>query len=331
MNAAPTRAAKEALATDAQRAAADPAASVWVTASAGTGKTKVLTDRLLALLLAGTEPGKILCLTFTKAAAAEMANRLADRLATWASAPEADLSKDLALLLGRSASEAEAARARSLFARVLDTPGGMKIQTIHAFCQSLLGRFPVEAEIAPHFQVLDERTAAEMLEAARAEVLAGSQGPEGAETAADIAAITAHAHEQTFAELMEELIREGADPRAWPAAPGDPRAGGLRGAGRAALPAPGRRSRDARRGADRRRLPRRGPGAHGPRADRRGPGEGEREGGRKGRRGAGLAGRGGRRAHRGARRLHGGFPDRRGRAAQTASHQGRGGGGAGRR
>jgi ATP-dependent helicase/nuclease subunit A len=208
MNAAPTRAAKEALATDAQRAAADPAASVWVTASAGTGKTKVLTDRLLALLLAGTEPGKILCLTFTKAAAAEMANRLADRLATWASAPEADLSKDLALLLGRSASEAEAARARSLFARVLDTPGGMKIQTIHAFCQSLLGRFPVEAEIAPHFQVLDERTAAEMLEAARAEVLAGSQGPEGAETAADIAAITAHAHEQTFAELMEELIRE---------------------------------------------------------------------------------------------------------------------------
>ncbi len=203
-----TRAEKEAEATEAQRAAADPAASVWVTASAGSGKTKVLTDRLLSLLLEGTEPGKILCLTFTKAAAAEMANRLAERLADWASATDAVLTENLALLLGRPAEAAEAARARSLFARVLDTPGGMKILTIHAFCQSLLGRFPVEAGIAPHFQVLDERTAAEMLDAARAEVLAAAQGPGGAAATADIAAITAHAHEQTFTELLEELIRE---------------------------------------------------------------------------------------------------------------------------
>jgi len=139
----------------AQRKALDPSASVWVSASAGTGKTKVLTDRLLTLMLAGTEPSRILCLTFTRAAAAEMANRVNDRLASWTTMERGRLAQELVNLTGRHPHEEEIAHARQLFARVLDTPGGAKIQTIHAFCQSLLGRFPLEAQVPPEFTVLD--------------------------------------------------------------------------------------------------------------------------------------------------------------------------------
>ncbi len=136
----------------AQRVAADPGASVWVGASAGTGKTKVLTDRVLALMLAGSDPGRILCLTFTKAAAAEMSNRLNTRLAQWAVAPDGALAESLTELLGRAPDKDLSDRARRLFARVLDTPGGMKIETLHAFCQSLLRRFPIEARCRAPFR-----------------------------------------------------------------------------------------------------------------------------------------------------------------------------------
>jgi len=196
-----------------QRRAADPKASVWVAASAGTGKTKVLTDRVLTLLLAGTAPHKILCLTFTKAAAAEMANRIQRRLARWATATDADLASDLTRLLGRAPDEREPIRARRLFAQVLDAPGGMHMETIHAFCQSLLRRFPLEAEIAPHFQVMDERDAGELLEAAKLEVLAaardGGDGAPGSSPgqalARALALITRRIHETGFPELMAEL------------------------------------------------------------------------------------------------------------------------------
>ncbi|HSO41661.1 MAG TPA: UvrD-helicase domain-containing protein, partial [Rhodospirillales bacterium] len=146
-----------------QRAATDPQASVWVGASAGTGKTKVLTDRALRLMLSGTPPSKILCLTFTKAAAAEMASRIATVLGGWATAAEPELDAVLLSLLGRQPKDRERQRAHSLFPAVLDTPGGLKVLTIHAFCQSLLGRFPLEAGVAPHFSVMDERDAAEAL------------------------------------------------------------------------------------------------------------------------------------------------------------------------
>ena len=195
-----------AAASAAQRPAARPGDSVWVAASAGTGKTKVLTDRVLSLMLHGTAPARILCLTFTKAAAAEMSNRLADRLARWATMAEEQLSEDLADLLDAPPDSEMLARARKLFARVLDAPGGMKILTIHAFCQSLLRRFPLEAGIAPHFQVLDERSAAEMLQGAREEVLAGSEDDE--DTA--VAEVAVYAQEQSFQELMAGLIRERA-------------------------------------------------------------------------------------------------------------------------
>src|SRR5207248_7706048 len=114
-----------------QRQALGPEASVWVAASAGTGKTKVLTDRLLALMLDGTDPARLLCLTFTRAAAAEMANRVNARLAAWATMPPGQLAEELVALTGRFPDEYDTARARQLFARVLDIPGGAKIATIH--------------------------------------------------------------------------------------------------------------------------------------------------------------------------------------------------------
>ncbi|HET7281856.1 MAG TPA: UvrD-helicase domain-containing protein, partial [Sphingomicrobium sp.] len=116
---------------DAQARASDPAAHAALSASAGTGKTQVLTARVLRLLLQGARPESILCLTFTKAAAAEMANRIAARLAAWVRLKDSDLGSDL-LHLGESNDPKMRERARQLFARVLDCPGGLKIQTIHS-------------------------------------------------------------------------------------------------------------------------------------------------------------------------------------------------------
>src|SRR5262245_45027880 len=158
-----------------QRRAADPRHSAWVAASAGTGKTKVLSDRVLNLLLQGAPPQRILCLTFTRAAAAEMSTRLAASLASWAAEPESRLAAALAELTGEAPSGERLRAARRLFARVLDTPGGLRIETIHAFCQSLLARFPIEAGVAPHFQIAEEATARELLAEARSRVFAAAQ------------------------------------------------------------------------------------------------------------------------------------------------------------
>jgi ATP-dependent helicase/nuclease subunit A len=192
---------------DAQRRAADPSASVWVGASAGTGKTKVLTDRVLSLMLAGTLPQRILCLTFTKAAAAEMSTRIAQQLGAWARMDDEHLSQSLTKLLGNAPNAETSTRARRLFARVLDTPGGMNIQTIHAFCQSLLGRFPLEAGIAPHFSVMDERDAEEMLDAAMEELLANAGRHHNKQISNALSVITRHVREDRFAELMKMLSR----------------------------------------------------------------------------------------------------------------------------
>ena len=187
-----------------QRQASDPETSVWVGASAGTGKTKVLTDRVLSLMLRGTPPHRILCLTFTKAAAAEMSKRIADQLSEWTTLPADRLSQGLERLLGRTPTDDEAVLARQLFVRVLDTPGGMNIQTIHAFCQSLLGRFPLEAEIAPHFAVVDDRDAGEMLADAARRVLGGAEQA-GSRLANAVAVITAHVAETRFQALVQML------------------------------------------------------------------------------------------------------------------------------
>src|SRR5229473_128988 len=191
-----------------QQFATDGRMSVWVTASAGTGKTKVLTDRALNLLLGGSPPGRILCLTFTKAAAAEMANRINDRLSQWTTLADCALSQALVGVTGTSPDHALLEHARRLFAQVLDTPGGMKIMTIHAFCQSLLRRFPIEAEIAPHFEVMDERSAAEALGEAREAVLAMARSGDHTELAEALAEVTLHLPEQGFGDLLAALSLE---------------------------------------------------------------------------------------------------------------------------
>lgn len=159
-----------------QLAASDPEVSAFVSASAGSGKTTLLTDRLLRLMLAGAAPGRIQCLTFTKAAAAEMANKLNRRLGTWVTLPDAAL---LAELRGLAIPEPETrlGQARALFARVLDLPGGMRIGTIHAFCQALLRRFPVEAALSPHFAVLDDTEADQTWRDAREAMLEEAHTP----------------------------------------------------------------------------------------------------------------------------------------------------------
>src|SRR5688572_2412585 len=129
--------------TRAQRRAADPTASAWVSANAGTGKTHVLTQRVLRLMLAGTKPERILCLTYTKAAAAEMAKRVFETLAKWVTAADAPLAAQIAELCDRPVTMEEVAFARTLFAVAIETPGGLKVQTIHSFCERLLQRFPL--------------------------------------------------------------------------------------------------------------------------------------------------------------------------------------------
>jgi ATP-dependent helicase/nuclease subunit A len=200
------------LATDAQRRATTPGHSAWVEANAGTGKTKVLTDRVTRLLLDGVKPERILCLTFTKAAAAEMRNRLASQLGRWALAPQAKLDEEVEQLIDRTPDPAERIAARRLFARVLDAPGGINILTIHAFCQALLKRFPLEAGVAPGFEVLDEAEAQTLLRHAQdeqMEALARRDAPPALVDA--LAAVAGRISIAEYAELMTRLLGE----RAW--------------------------------------------------------------------------------------------------------------------
>jgi ATP-dependent helicase/nuclease subunit A len=169
--AAPDRISPQQEAEANQLAASDPGVSAFVAASAGSGKTRLLTDRILRLIVGGAKPERILCLTFTKAAAAEMAVRLQRRLGLWVTLDPPALCEELRNL-AIEPSAATLHRARSLFAQVLDLPGGMRIGTIHAFCQSLLRRFPLEAQISPHFQLAEDRDANEAMTEAREDLLA---------------------------------------------------------------------------------------------------------------------------------------------------------------
>lgn len=160
---------------DAQGRASDPATHVWLSASAGTGKTQVLAARVFRLLLAGVEPAAILCLTFTKAGAAEMAGRISQRLAAWVRMPETALSADL-IALGERPTPPLRDRARTLFAKVLDAPGGgLRIQTIHGFCQGLLAGFPIEAGLVPGFRPLEAREETLLAREALAAMLVDAQ------------------------------------------------------------------------------------------------------------------------------------------------------------
>ncbi len=148
-------------ATERQVQAARPDASTWLAANAGSGKTRVLTDRVARLLLGGVQPQHILCLTYTKAAASEMQNRLFKRLGEWAMLGDSQLLAQLTELgVPGIIDPGRLAQARTLFARAIETPGGLKIQTIHSFCASLLRRFPLEAGVSPQFAEMEDRAAA---------------------------------------------------------------------------------------------------------------------------------------------------------------------------
>ena len=160
-----------------QRAAAQPHDHVWLGASAGTGKTQVLSARVLRLMLAGVSPEAILCITFTKAGAAEMAHRIHERLAMWVRMADGDLRLDLAALGADWAEPGILDRARSLFATVIDSPGGaVRVQTIHSFCQTLLASFPLEAKILPGFRALEDSEASALQREVLGRLLARADG-----------------------------------------------------------------------------------------------------------------------------------------------------------
>jgi ATP-dependent helicase/nuclease subunit A len=199
-------------ATRAQIDAARPDASTWLGANAGSGKTRVLTDRVARLLLNGVEPQHILCLTYTKAAASEMQNRLFKRLGAWAMLENADLQDALADLGVTDAFTPEKLRmARTLFARAIETPGGLKIQTIHSFCASLLRRFPLEAGVSPQFNEIEDR-AAQLLRAEIVDAMAEDHD------APLVRALARHYTGEDFSKLTGSIVgqREGfATPLTW--------------------------------------------------------------------------------------------------------------------
>ncbi len=187
-------------ATQRQNEAAAPDASTWLSANAGSGKTRVLTDRVARLLLDGVAPRNILCLTYTKAAASEMQNRLFRRLGSWSMKPDGELTVELERLgVDEVSNPSRLAAARRLFARAIETPGGLRIQTIHSFCASLLRRFPLEAGVTPGFREMDDRSSALLLE----EVLdALADGPEV--TAVD--ALAEYCTESSLGGLLRAIV-----------------------------------------------------------------------------------------------------------------------------
>src|SRR5277367_5689618 len=188
-----------------QRAASAPNVSAWVAANAGSGKTHVLVQRVINLLLAGVAPEKILCLTFTKAAAANMAKRVFDTLGRWTTLDDDALDAAIGVPPGRMPG-ARRAQARRLFARALDTPGGLKVQTIHAFCTQLLHQFPFEANVAARFTVLDEAQQTQLLEQLTLHVLLdGARDPQSPLGRALTVAMTAAA-DQTFRDVIRAAI-----------------------------------------------------------------------------------------------------------------------------
>ena len=161
-------------ASTAQAHASDPAASVFVSANAGTGKTKLLTDRVLRLLLAGAPADSILCVTYTRAAAAEMRNRINKRLGDWTIISAKALTEDLQNMGIETPPQDMMQRARSLFAEILDNDHGPRVETVHSFCQTILHRFPIEAGITPHARLADDDEQARLKRQARNNIMGAS-------------------------------------------------------------------------------------------------------------------------------------------------------------
>ncbi|MGD8422416.1 MAG: UvrD-helicase domain-containing protein, partial [Methyloceanibacter sp.] len=194
-----------------QARAAEPNASVWVSANAGTGKTAVLVRRFLRLLLAGVSPESILCLTYTKTAAAEMQNRLLKTLSGWALMPEPTMREQLGKVLRQPFGDEDIRTARRLFARVLEARGGLKIYTIHGFCERLLQRFPLEASVTPNFAVLDETDAARLRDEAFDSVaIEAASAPDGPLPRA-LTEVVALTSEDQFRAVIGEILAKRAE------------------------------------------------------------------------------------------------------------------------
>ena len=195
-----------ATATEAQSRASRPTASVWVAANAGTGKTHVLTMRVLRLLLAGTLPERILCLTYTKAAAAEMSKRVFDQLASWVLAPEKDLKTKLGALLGSPPEDGTTGFARTLFARAIETPGGLKIQTIHAFAERLLQRFPFEAGVPAGFKIIEDVEVQDLKARAIGAALRDAVAKPKSTSGKALIVMNRYITDQNFEDLLADMV-----------------------------------------------------------------------------------------------------------------------------
>lgn len=191
-----------------QALASDPQNSVWVSANAGSGKTHVLAQRVVRLLLEGTEPSKILCLTYTRAAAANMANRIFRNLADWTMLDDAALARAIETVEGTRPSRTKMARARRLFATALETPGGLKIQTIHAFCEALLHQFPLEANIAGHFEMLDTQMEQALIGEARRDMITGAGAGDNPSLAEAFATVVGVGGEFGLDALLTEIVHK---------------------------------------------------------------------------------------------------------------------------
>lgn len=190
-----------------QASASDPQNSAWVSANAGSGKTHVLAQRVIRLLLRGTDPSKILCLTYTRAAAANMSNRVFSTLSEWTALGDPELAAKIEALDGRRPDRDTMRRARRLFAEALETPGGLKIQTIHAFCESVLHQFPLEANIPAHFEMLDPQMEASLFATARRDMISGTASGD-MELAEAFAAVLERSGEAGLDALLGEIVRK---------------------------------------------------------------------------------------------------------------------------
>ena len=189
-------------ASAAQARASDPVASVFVSANAGTGKTKLLTDRVLRLLLAGAPADSILCVTYTRAAAAEMRNRINKRLGDWTIISAQKLAGDLKDMGIDTPRQDMLQRARSLFAEILDNDNGPRVETVHSFCQTILHRFPIEAGIAPHARLADDDEQARLKLLARNGIMASAD----AELMAAVQIIAATANEDRADKILQAFL-----------------------------------------------------------------------------------------------------------------------------
>ena len=193
-----------------QQRGSSPDVSAWASAHAGTGKTKILTDRALRLLLEGVEPSRILCLTYTNAAAGEMQQRIQKSLLQWSRMPPEKLAESLLTISGVTPSQEALTNASRLFDKLSEDAVGLRIQTIHAFCQSVLARFPLEARVPPNFTLIDDRTAEELLAEAKARLFARLEAMSHLQSA--IHYLAASLSEKNLHEIIKTII---ADRRHW--------------------------------------------------------------------------------------------------------------------